>query len=39
MVKIPAMIKQLMGQDRKLQEKYIDTSTQDKQQNKKSRDW
>ena len=39
MVKIPAMIKQLMGQDRKLQEKYIDTSTQDKQRNNKNRDW
>ena len=39
MVKVPAMIKQLMGEDRKLQEKYIDTSTQDRRQNNSNRDW
>ena len=38
MVKIPGLIKQLMSDDRDLQKKYIDTST-DKPKSFKKKDW
>ncbi len=37
--KIPAMLKQILDDDRKLQQIYIDTSTQKKDQNDEVKDW
>ncbi len=39
MIKIPAMIKQIMGVDRKLQEKYMDTRTHERKILKDRKDW
>lgn len=39
MVKIPAMLKQIMSDDSQLQKKYIDTSTKKKNQRDKRKDW
>ncbi|MEC7274921.1 MAG: VWA domain-containing protein [Bdellovibrionota bacterium] len=38
MIKVPAIIKQIMSDDRNLQQKYLDTSTQERSQNNK-KDW
>jgi Ca-activated chloride channel family protein len=37
--KIPAMIKQILDDDRNLQQMYIDTSTQKRDQNEEVKDW
>ncbi|RLA64970.1 MAG: hypothetical protein DRQ88_09995 [Epsilonproteobacteria bacterium] len=38
-VKLPAMIKQILEDDRKLQRKYMDTSTGSKNPDRERRDW
>ena len=39
MVKIPAMLKQIMSDDSQLQQKYIDTSTRKKNSTQDKKDW
>ena len=39
MIKIPAMLKQIMSDDSQLQKKYLDTSTKNKSSNNKKKDW
>ncbi|MCO4792697.1 MAG: VWA domain-containing protein [Bacteriovoracaceae bacterium] len=39
MVKIPAMLKQIMDTDRQLQKRYQDTSTRDRTRNRQRKDW
>jgi hypothetical protein len=39
MVKTPAMIKQIMSDDRDLQKKMMDTSTSERGEQKPKRDW
>lgn len=39
MVKLPAMVKQLLDEDRKLQEKHLDTRTDQRDQNHLQKDW
>ncbi len=38
-VKLPAMIKQILDDDRKLQQQYLDTSTQKRNQPEEAKDW
>lgn len=39
MMKVPALLKQLMQDDRALQSEFIDTATQDRDQSRQKKDW
>ena len=39
MVKIPAMLKQIMDQDRNLQKKYFKTNDKNKRKSRQRKDW
>jgi len=39
MIKIPAMLKQILNEDRELQEKYFKTSTKGKRDKRDKKDW